>query len=93
MQRRAFDVQLAADDLEPAPEPVALEVDLRAISAPTLVVSGGRDLDHFRRVAQHLVAAIPEAQHVELPWAGHLPSMERPAAVTDLLAGFAATCR
>ena len=93
MQWRAFDVQLAADALDPAPEPVALEVDPREISAPTLVVSGGRDLDHFRRVAQHLAGAIPEAQHVELPWAGHLPSMERPAAVTDLVAGFDATCR
>ena len=93
MQRRAFDVQLAADGLDPVPEPVALDIDPGAISAPTLVVSGGRDLAHFRRVAEHLVGAIADAEHVELPWAGHLPSLERPGAVTELLAGFVATCR
>jgi 3-oxoadipate enol-lactonase len=33
---------------------------------------------------------LPGARHVELPWAGHLPSLERPAEVTPLLVDFLA---
>lgn len=89
MQRQAFDVQLAADrDAERdgvGPRPERVEVDLGRISVPTLVISGGKDLDHFQVVARHVAAAIPGAEHVELPWAAHLPSLERPGAVVSLL--------
>lgn len=84
MQRRAFDVQLAAEEFEP----VAVDVDLSAIRAPCLVVSGGHDLIDFRRVAARLHTLLADAHHLELPWAGHLPSLERPSAVTDLLVDF-----
>ena len=51
----------------------------------TLVVSGAHDLGHFRAIAAHLGEQIPGAELVELDWAGHLPSMERPDAVLALL--------
>lgn len=85
MQRRAFEVQLAADAVEPAPAPRRVEVDPGAIAAPTLVVAGGHDLDHFQNVAAHLAERIPGAEYLALPWAGHLPALERPEAVASLL--------
>ncbi|GAB3444990.1 alpha/beta hydrolase [Phycicoccus ginsengisoli] len=85
MQRRAFEVQLAADALDPGPQPERVEVDPSGLAVPTLVVSGALDLTHFREVAAVLAAQVPGAEHVELPWAGHLPSLERPDAVAGLL--------
>jgi 3-oxoadipate enol-lactonase len=85
MQRRAFDVQIAADQADPGPEQRRVEVDPTAIAVPTLAVSGAHDLDHFRQVASHLAEQIPGAEHVELDWASHLPALERPDAVLALL--------
>ncbi len=85
MQRRAFEVQLAADALDPAPVQRRVEVDPSAVAVPTVVVSGALDLDLFGLVAAHLVDQIPGAEAVVLPWAGHLPSLERPDAVLALM--------
>ncbi|MEO5983664.1 MAG: alpha/beta hydrolase [Pedococcus sp.] len=85
MQRRAFEVQLAADEQDPPPAPRRVEVDPSAIEVPAVVVSGARDLDLFREVAAVLVREIPGAEAVELDWAGHLPSLERPDTVLTLL--------
>lgn len=60
-------------------------VDPSGITVPTLVVSGAYDMDHFRAIADHLAAVIPNARELTLPWAGHLPSLERPAEITQLL--------
>lgn len=84
MQRHAYEVQLAAGDAERLRPPYGLS----AVRAPVLAVSGGHDLEDFRQIAARLAALLPAAEHLELPWAGHLPSMERPAAVTELLLGF-----
>ena len=90
MQRHAFEVQLAAEEDEPAPELVPVEVDPSRVGLSALVVSGGRDLDHFQQVAHHLATTMPRARLVELPWAAHLPSLERPDEVTDLVVDFLA---
>jgi 3-oxoadipate enol-lactonase len=82
MQHHAFGVQLAVGD-EADFEP--REVDPGAIEARTLLVSGGRDFAHFQEVAAELDDRIPKAEHVELEWAAHLPSLERPGRVTRLL--------
>jgi pimeloyl-ACP methyl ester carboxylesterase len=85
MQRHAFEVQLAADASDDPPRERVVEVDPSAVTVPTVVVSGAHDLEHFRAVAAHLTKEIPGAEAVELPWAGHLPSIERPDAVQTLL--------
>lgn len=85
MQRRAFEVQLAADAVQPGPQQRRVDVDLASIAVPTVVVSGARDLDHFQTVADHLAAHINGAESVRLSWAGHLPALERPDAVLALL--------
>ncbi|MCL1870492.1 MAG: alpha/beta hydrolase [Promicromonosporaceae bacterium] len=86
MQRTVFEVQLAADALDDdGPRAERVEVNLAAVTVPTLVVSGGKDMDHFQRVAAQVATSVPGAEHVELPWAAHLPALERPDAVVTLL--------
>ena len=85
MQRHAFEVQLAATAEF---EPITAEFDLSAIRAPCLALSGGHDMADFRQIAALLPGLLTDAHHVELPWAGHLPSLERPSAIADLLVGF-----
>ncbi|MFC8798464.1 alpha/beta fold hydrolase [Promicromonospora sp. NPDC057138] len=88
MQRQAFQIQLGAgDDIHQQAGPA---IDLGAITARTLIVSGGQDLDHFRAVANHLAGRIPGAKHTQLGWAGHLPNLERPEEVTALITDFLA---
>ena len=84
MQQHAFDLQLGAEDVE-RDDP---GVDLSAIRAPSLVVSGGHDLADFRQIAAELSGLLTGASRVDLPWAGHLPSLERPADVTAMLVDF-----
>ncbi|MEV6348626.1 alpha/beta fold hydrolase [Actinoplanes sp. NPDC051851] len=81
MQRNVFEVQLAAED----PSPLQVEYDPRTVTARTLLVTGAHDLPDFREIAARLVTEIPGARHVELDWAGHLPSMERPDLINPLL--------
>ncbi len=92
MQRHAFDVQLAADEdesVEQAEVAVAeVAVDLGAITAPSLVVSGARDLPDFRLIADRLAGLLPGARRAELPWAGHLPTLERPEEMSAMLTAF-----
>jgi pimeloyl-ACP methyl ester carboxylesterase len=85
MQRHAFDVQLAAAQEH---EPAGVAVELRAITAPSLVVSGAKDLPDFRLIAARLAGLLPGARLVELPWAGHLPTLERPHELSQLLTVF-----
>jgi 3-oxoadipate enol-lactonase len=85
MQRRAFEVRQAAEESGEPPYLVSTEPDLSSIAVPTTVVSGELDLPHFRSIAAHLANSIPGAELIRLPWAAHLPSLERPAEVGDLL--------
>ena len=82
MQKQAFELQLAADP-DAGPQPV--EADPSRISAPTTVVVGGHDFPDFARVARGLRDSIPTAELVELDWAGHLPTLERPAETAALV--------
>ncbi|WP_433444455.1 alpha/beta fold hydrolase [Nonomuraea sp. CA-141351] len=82
MQRHAFEVQLAAD---PEPEQVAGEFVQAEIDVPALVVAGAHDLPYFVASARHLAGELPQARLVELEWAGHLPAMERPEEINQLL--------
>ena len=54
------------------------EVDLSAVSAPTLVAVGEQDKADFHAIADRLVRELPNAEHAVIPDAGHLPSMEQP---------------
>ncbi|MER6994502.1 alpha/beta hydrolase [Streptomyces sp. NPDC000410] len=101
MQRHAFDVQLAADEAaeeaavaagETEPEPDDPHIDPAAVEAPTLVVTGAHDVPDFRAMSARLAELVPGARTTELAWAGHLPSLERPAEITALLTDFLREC-
>ncbi|MFD7626426.1 alpha/beta fold hydrolase [Streptomyces sp. NPDC059851] len=85
MQRRSFEVaQTVTEHHELPPHPV----DLAAVTAPTLAFGGAYDHPDFRGIAASVPQVVPGADHVELPWAGHLPSLERPREMTALLLEF-----
>ncbi|WP_338677136.1 alpha/beta hydrolase [Streptomyces sp. SCSIO 30461] len=97
MQRHAFEVQLAAHYAAQAAAAAPVEAaeaaperpfDLTAVEARTLVVTGAHDVDDFRTMGTLIADGISGAHRVELPWAGHLPSLERPDEVSALLTGF-----
>jgi pimeloyl-ACP methyl ester carboxylesterase len=82
MQRRAFELQGGAED---ELEIVDVPIDLAAITVPAVVVSGAHDLPYFQETARHLVRTLPDARLVELSWAGHLPTVERPEETLSLI--------
>jgi 3-oxoadipate enol-lactonase len=83
MQRRAFEVQLAAGD--DVPWTAGPAIDLARAGMPALVVSGALDLDYFTLTADALAEQLPDARRLVLTWAAHLPNLERPEEVTALL--------
>jgi pimeloyl-ACP methyl ester carboxylesterase len=63
-------------------------VDLAAVRAPALVVVGAEDKPDFRAMAERLARELPDAELEVVEGAGHLPSMERPDAVLELVRPF-----
>jgi pimeloyl-ACP methyl ester carboxylesterase len=61
---------------------------LGKIAVPTLVVWGDLDFPDLQARCRHLARAIPGAEPAVLAGAAHLPSMECPAATTDLILRF-----
>ncbi|MFF7079170.1 alpha/beta fold hydrolase [Streptomyces lavendulae] len=81
----------AANEAEAAAEqipPTAPTFDLSGIAAPALAITGAHDFADFREIAVALADLLPNARHLDLDWAGHLPSLERPEEVTALLLDF-----
>jgi 3-oxoadipate enol-lactonase len=85
MQRRAFDVQLAADEWPDPPTPARDDVDLTGLAVPTAVFVGAHDVDWLQQAAREVAAGVRGATLVELDWAGHLPALERPAETACLV--------
>jgi pimeloyl-ACP methyl ester carboxylesterase len=90
MQRDAFAAQIGVDaELEALDPPVAER--LGEIAAPALVAVGADDVEDFHRIAERLAAELPAARPVvTIAGAAHLPALERPDAVAELLVGFLA---
>lgn len=85
MQGRTFTVTADWDDVEERElDPPALD-RLGEIAVPALVLIGGLDLDTVRDAAGRVIAGIAGTRRVEWPTAGHLPSLEEPAAFAELL--------
>jgi pimeloyl-ACP methyl ester carboxylesterase len=62
---------------------------LARVRTPTLIVNGARDTETRRRAGLALCAALPSAEHVTLPQAGHLPNLDTPFAYNQIVSGFA----
>ncbi len=85
MQRRALEITARWDEVEEDEvDPPALE-RLGEVTAPTLVLIGGFDLDVIHDAAERVVAAVAGARRIEWPGVAHLPSMERPEDFLTLL--------
>jgi len=93
MQRRAFELQLAAfsGDDQPGPqarlEPPAIE-RLEEVSAPTLVIVGDADVDDILVRAEILASRIPGARKVVLQDVAHMVNLERPEEFLGLVDEF-----
>jgi 3-oxoadipate enol-lactonase len=91
MQRNAFEAQIGIDaKLEQLDPPVARR--LHEIAAPALVLAGADDAGDFVAIAQRLAEELPGASEVvTVARAAHLPALERPDEVADLVLAFLAT--
>ncbi|MGO3362881.1 MAG: alpha/beta fold hydrolase [Corynebacterium sp.] len=63
-------------------------VDPARITAETLVISVGRDVTDFHEIAERPEERIPRARHMNLEWAGHQPTPERPEEMDPICWGF-----
>jgi 3-oxoadipate enol-lactonase len=78
MQRRAFEVTDGWEEIEEAePDPPASE-RLGEVTAPTMVLTGGLDLDAVAEAAEGVLAGVPGARRTHWDDVAHLPSLERP---------------
>ncbi|TCO43924.1 pimeloyl-ACP methyl ester carboxylesterase [Kribbella antiqua] len=81
MQKRAYELQLAGGDVDNE----EYELEPEKISAPVRLITGAHDFEWFHNCAVHLAERLPNAEHIELPWAGHLPTLERPSEALGLI--------
>ena len=81
-------IALRAPERGKATTPPPAYERLGKIAVPTLVVWGDFDFPDLQERCRHLARAIPGAEAAVLAGAAHLPSMERPAAMTDLILRF-----
>ena len=84
MQQRAFELDAESEAEETTPD----TVDLGAITARTLVVVGELDKPDFHTIARRLAGEIPDASHLVIEGAGHLPALERPAETARVVRDF-----
>lgn len=90
MQRRAFEIAADWDEVEEVElDPPALD-RLGELDVPTLVLTGGRDLDAIGMAADAVATGIPHARRETWPDTAHLPSLERPGEFLALLDGWLA---
>ncbi|MEO6857055.1 MAG: alpha/beta hydrolase [Solirubrobacteraceae bacterium] len=88
MPRRAFELQLPAQDEALAPDPLEDDPGLMAaITAPSLILVGEHDMPDFHEGAEHL-AREPRAHSAVIPAAGHLAPLETPEDFRALLLAF-----
>jgi pimeloyl-ACP methyl ester carboxylesterase len=90
MQRDAFEAQIGIDaELEEPDPPVARR--LHEVAAPALVLAGADDAEDFVAIARRLADELPGATEVvTIARAAHLPALERPDEVADLVLAFLA---
>jgi pimeloyl-ACP methyl ester carboxylesterase len=70
--------------------PELTNADLGGISAPALVIVGTEDTPQRARAGKWLAQKLPNAEHAEIPSAGHLCNLCQPKAYNEILACFIA---
>ena len=67
-----------------------VEIELRRISTPTLVLHGSLDWPEVAAAAERFVSELPVARRAVIQGCAHLPTMERPDEVARLVSEFLA---
>lgn len=65
---------------------------LAEVTAPTLLICGDLDFPHLQDRCRHLASVMPNASSMVVSGAAHLPNLDRPEAVTNLIAAFVQDC-
>jgi len=65
---------------------------LGEISVPSLVIWGDLDFPHIQERCRHIAMTMPNGSGHMLTGTAHLPSLERPAEITNLVAAFIDGC-
>lgn len=77
------------DLLQPSTDAAVLgRAELRRVQAPVLIVGGEHDLPSRLAAGAALAEALPRAERLVLPGAGHLPNLDAPAAYARALREF-----
>jgi pimeloyl-ACP methyl ester carboxylesterase len=87
-------IENAPTFLDEANDPEQLAFDLewiRGFSKPTLLTLGDQSPPIFAPVVARLAGALPHAEVVTLPGAGHIPHATHPGAYVEAIVGF--TCK
>ncbi len=69
-------------------EGLDLQSDLHRIKAPTMVLSGDRDVFVAQSSLQSLIRGVPNAKHIRVPDAGHLAFVTKPELVAQRVHAF-----
>jgi pimeloyl-ACP methyl ester carboxylesterase len=89
MQRRAFELQAAAETAPEGSDPLAENLEaLSGAHVPALLLVGEHDMSDFHEAAIALVGALPDSRRATLLGAGHLAPLEQPALFRRLLFDF-----
>jgi pimeloyl-ACP methyl ester carboxylesterase len=89
MQRRAFELAAAVDELPEAEDPLTADPGaLERLEIPALVCAGELDMPDFRAGAHTLARALGPAPPVVIAGVGHLAPMEQPASFRQLALDF-----
>jgi 3-oxoadipate enol-lactonase len=86
MYEQAIRLQVAVE-LDERPLDPPLSARLSDLRMPVSVAYGDRDVEDFVQIATRLAAELPLATLHRIPDAGHLPALEQPEAVAELIAG------
>jgi pimeloyl-ACP methyl ester carboxylesterase len=89
MQRRAFALQLAAEEAEEAPDPVDEDPGWAdGVGMPVLLAAGEHDMPDFGAGVRALAEQLPHARTTTIAGAGHLAPLEVPDAFSALVVDF-----
>lgn len=83
-------IALAKPELTQRNEPPSAYERVNALSIPTLIIVGDLDFPHVRENCRYLAATIPGAHSAKIAGAAHLPNLEQPKLVNQLLHQFLA---
>ncbi|HAV76955.1 MAG TPA: alpha/beta hydrolase [Anaerolineae bacterium] len=81
-------IALNSPDLTKELETPSAYERLGELSLPTLVINGDLDFPFIKERCHYLVETIPNAKGMEIAGTAHLPNLEKPEAVNELLMKF-----